>query len=105
MTIVKEGFNNRVMPCWKRVLEKHADEAVLSQLGLIRHVCKGCQHAPPMLDVDQIQLQGAYLIDLFRLYILFSQYRSCDNTQENWCFVFLITKSVCRHIHAGMRCF
>ena len=32
-------------------------------------------------------------IDLFRLYILFFQYRLCDNTQEVWSFVFFIKKS------------
>ena len=37
-------------------------------------------------------------IDLFGLYILFSQYRSCDNTQEAWSFVLFIKKSACRHI-------
>ena len=31
-------------------------------------------------------------IDLFGLYILFSQYRSCDDTQEIWSFV-LFTKA------------
>ncbi|XP_068673493.1 substance-K receptor-like [Montipora foliosa] len=36
-------------------------------------------------------------IDLFGLYILFSQYRSCDNTQEAWSFVLFIKKSACRH--------
>ena len=44
-------------------------------------------------------------IDLFRLYILFSQYKSCDNTQEDWSFVLLIKKSACRHIHPCMRSF
>ena len=33
------------------------------------------------------------LIDLLGLYILFSQYRSCDNTQEAWSFVLFIKKS------------
>ena len=37
------------------------------------------------------------LIDLFRLYILFSQYRPCDDTQEIWSFVFFIKKSACKH--------
>ena len=41
-------------------------------------------------------------IDLFGLYILFSQYRSCDNTQEAWSFVLFIKKSACRHSHACM---
>ena len=45
------------------------------------------------------------IIDLFRLYILFSQYKSCDNTQEDWSFVLFIKKSACRHIHACMRSF
>ena len=33
-------------------------------------------------------------IDLFCLYILFSQYRSCDDTREIWSFVLFIKKSV-----------
>ena len=33
-------------------------------------------------------------IDLFRLYILFSQYRSCDDTQEIWSFVLFIKKRI-----------
>ena len=41
-------------------------------------------------------------IDLFRLYILFSQYRSRDDTQEIWSFVLFNKKSTCRHIHACM---
>ena len=36
-------------------------------------------------------------IDLFHLYILFSQYRSCDDTQEIWSFVLLIKKSAYKH--------
>ena len=34
------------------------------------------------------------VIDLFRLYILFSQYRSWDDTQEIWSFVLFIKKSI-----------
>ena len=34
------------------------------------------------------------VIDLLRLYILFSQYRSCDDTQEIWSFVLFIKKSI-----------
>ena len=34
------------------------------------------------------------IIDLFRLYILFSQYRSCDDTQEIWSFVLFIKASM-----------
>ena len=34
------------------------------------------------------------LIDLFRLYILFYQYRSCDDTHEMWFFVLFIKKSI-----------
>ena len=37
------------------------------------------------------------LIDLFHLYILFTQYRSCDDTQEIWSFVLFIKKSACKH--------
>ena len=44
-------------------------------------------------------------IDLFRLYIMISQYRLCDNTQEVWSFLLFIKKSACRHIHACMRSF
>ena len=36
-------------------------------------------------------------IDLFRLYILFSQYRSCDDPQEIWSFDLFIKKSTCKH--------
>ena len=38
--------------------------------------------------------KSAEQIDLFRLYILFSQYRSCDDTQEIWSFVLFIKKSI-----------
>ena len=44
-------------------------------------------------------------IDLFRLYILFSQYRSCDNTQEIWSFVLFIKKSTCKHEYVCMYSF
>ena len=40
---------------------------------------------------------GCEKIDLFRLYILFSQYKSCDNTQEDWFVVLLIKKNACKH--------
>ena len=39
-------------------------------------------------------------IDLFRLYILFSQYRSCDDTQGIWSFVLFIKKNKCKHEYA-----
>ena len=42
-------------------------------------------------------------IDLFRLYILFSQYRSCDDTQERKFDPVLFIKH--RHIHACMYSF
>ena len=42
----------------KSVSWEYPVELVLTQLVLTRHVCKDCQHAPPILDVDQIQLQG-----------------------------------------------
>ena len=41
-------------------------------------------------------------IDLFGVYILFSQYRSCDNTQEVWSFVLFIKMRACKHEHACM---
>ena len=41
-------------------------------------------------------------IDLFGLYILFSQYRSCDNTQEVWSFVLFIKTRACKHEYACM---
>ena len=44
-------------------------------------------------------------IDLFRLYILFSQYKSRDDTQEDWFFVLLIKKSACKHEYVGMHSF
>ena len=44
-------------------------------------------------------------IDLFGLYILFSQYRSCDNTQEVWSFVLFIKMRACKHEYACMHSF
>ena len=44
-------------------------------------------------------------IDLFRLYIFFSQYRSCDNTQEVWSFVLFIKMSACKREYAYMHSF
>ena len=41
-------------------------------------------------------------IDLFGLYILFSQYRSCDNTQEVWSSVLFIKMRACKHEYACM---
>ena len=40
------------------------------------------------------------VIDLFRLYILFCQYRSWDDTQEIWSFVLFIRKSAYKHEYA-----
>ena len=45
------------------------------------------------------------LIDLFGLYILFSQYRSCDNTQEVWSFVLFIKMRACKREYACMHSF
>ena len=42
---------------------------------------------------------GFSTIDLFRLYILFSQYRSCDNTQEIWSFVLFCSL---KRVHADI---
>ena len=44
-------------------------------------------------------------IDLFRLYILLSQYKSRDNTQEDWFVVLLIKKSACKRECACMHSF
>ena len=44
-------------------------------------------------------------IDLFRLYILFSQYKSCDNTQEDWFVVLLIKKNACKHEYVCVHSF
>ena len=44
-------------------------------------------------------------IDLFGLYILFSQYRSCDHTQEVWSFVLFIKMRACKHEYACMHSF
>ena len=45
------------------------------------------------------------LIDLFRLYVLFSQYKSCDNIQEDWFVVLLIKKNACKHEYVCMHSF
>ena len=42
-----------------------------------------CSIAP-----STVQLTSQRAIDLFSLYVLFSQYRSCDNTLENSPFKF-----------------
>ena len=42
-----------------------------------------CSIAP-----SSVQLTSQRAIDLFSLYVLFSQYRSCDNTLENSPFKF-----------------
>ena len=44
-------------------------------------------------------------IDLFRLFILFPQYKSRDNTQEDWFFVLLVKNSACKHEYVCMRSF
>ena len=43
-----------------------------------------------------MRLSVRYLIDLTPLYILFSQFRSYDDTQEIWSFVFSLKKTACR---------
>ena len=50
-------------------------------------------HPLPFIIITLLLLS---LIDLFRLYILFSQYRSCDDTQEIWSFVLFIKKNKCK---------
>ena len=47
----------------------------------------------------------ATVIDFFRLYILFSQYKSYDNTQEDWFVVLLIKKNACKHEYVCMHSF
>ena len=56
------------------------------------------------IDVNMIA-DFKVLIDLFGLYILFSQYRSCDNTQEAWYFVLFIKMRACKHEYACMHSF
>ena len=67
-------------------------------------VDKTIYHAKPhsICFLPQYQRNEIFVltIDLFRLYILFSQYRSRDDTREIWSFVLFIKKSTCRHIHA-----
>mgnify|MGYP000485966043 CR=1 FL=1 len=55
-----------------------------------------------MLEPDDLAEVNSIQIDLFRLYILFFQYKSFDNTQEDWFFVLLIKKSACKHEYACM---
>ena len=63
---------------------------------------EGTGNLNEVLEKYKDRFQG---IDLFRLYILFSQYKSCDNTQEDWFFVLLIKKSACKHENACMHFF
>ena len=58
-----------------------------------------------MLEPDDLAEVNPIRIDLFRLYILFCQYKSCDNTQEDWFFVLLIKKSACKHEYVWMHSF
>ena len=44
----------------------------------------------PLRSTMSKERLSSLAIDLFGLYILFSQYRSCDNTQEVWSFVLFI---------------
>ena len=62
------------------------------------HTCDNCWDRPARAKIIST-------IDLFCLYILFSQYKSCDNTQEDWSFVLLIKKSACKHEYACMHSF
>ena len=55
-----------------------------------------------MLEPDDLAEVNSIQIDLFRLYILFFQYKSFDNTQEDWFFVLLIKKSAFKHGYACM---
>ena len=73
-----------------------------------------CQHPSPLLIVSRQNLSCVVVpvstprrgkIDLFRLYILFSQYRSCDHTQEFWSFVLSIKKSTFKHEYVCMYSF
>ena len=50
------------------------------------------------------ELRQCSSIDLFGLYILFSQYRSCDNTQEVWTFVLFIKMRACKHEYIYVKC-
>ena len=57
------------------------------------------------LPCAQEEVEMIASIDLFRLYILFSQYKSCDNTQEDWFVVLLIKKNACKHEYVCMHSF
>ena len=54
--------------------QKLADKEIIK-----RHVKL---HMEEVNDLKAWTTKKILLIDLFRLYILFSQYRSCDDTQE-----------------------
>ena len=69
------------------------------------HRDKAVKTEEPRLHVNVPSDKFLDPIDLFGSYILFSQYRSCDNTQEAWSFVLFIKKSACWHIHACMPSF
>ena len=67
---------------------------------------------PPTLGISTdnqweggIDIFWNHTIDLFGLYILFSQYRSCDNTQEVWSFVLFIKMRAFKHEYACMHSF
>ena len=59
----------------------------------------------PLSPRNHYIVEVVMAIDLFRLYILFSQYKSCDNTQEDWSFVLLVKKSAYKHEYVCMHSF
>ena len=68
--------------------------------------CSGVDEVSIWWQMFNLRISEALvLIDLFRLNILFSQYKSCDNTQEDWFFVLLIKKSACKHEYVCMHSF
>ena len=89
----KEEFNNTFCQVQRRLAELINGPCLSAGYGTIWH----------LLEMEGLRIPR--VIDLFGLYILFSQYRSCDNTQEVWSFVLFIKMRACKHEYACMHSF
>ena len=83
--------------------QKNGDGMIKQLLNLVIAKYRDLSVASRSIVCLSIRLRQ--IIDLLRLYILFSQHKSCASTQEVRSFVLFIKKSSCRHIHACMRSF
>ena len=70
-----------------------SEKELLNMESSWRNGCKYISKQSPETKPPQL-LKSVFWIDLFRLYILFSHYRSCGDTQEIWSFVLFVKKRI-----------